>query len=55
MLKKLLSVLLVLGVATAPLLSAAEYQTALGKASDRKPVVLFCYGANYDKVSEEVR
>lgn len=31
---------------------AAEYQNALSKASERKPVVLFCYGANYDKVSE---
>jgi hypothetical protein len=32
---------------------AADYQNALSKASERKPVVLFCYGANYDKVSEE--
>ncbi len=39
----------------APGLEAAEYQTALGKASDRKPVVLFCYGANYDRISEQLR
>lgn len=52
MMKKLLSVLVWLGVALMPLAPAAEYQSALAKASDRKPVVLFCYGANYDKVSE---
>lgn len=54
MLKKVLSMGLLLGLLSVPLTEAAEYQTALGKASDRKPVVLFCYGANYDKVSEKL-
>lgn len=44
-----------LGVMAAPMASSADYQDALAKASERKPVVLFCYGANYDKVSEELR
>lgn len=55
MLKKILTLLMMLGLAACPLLSAAEYQNALSKASDRKPVVLFCYGANYDKVSADLR
>lgn len=33
--------------------SARTYQDALRKAGDKKPVVMFCYGANYDKVSEQ--
>ena len=49
--------LFLLACLLAPLASisahAADYQNALSKASERKPVVLFCYGANYDKVSEE--
>lgn len=32
--------------------SARSYDEALRKAGGRKPVVLFCYGANYDKVSQ---
>ena len=55
MLKNILSIVMMLGLAVSPLLSAAEYQNALAKASDRKPVVLFCYGANYDKVSADLR
>ncbi len=31
---------------------AISYAAALKKAGGKKPVVLFCYGANYDKVSE---
>lgn len=54
MFRKILSCVLLLGLCVAQMSEAAEYQTALGKASDRKPVVLFCYGANYDKVSEKV-
>lgn len=55
MLKNILSIVMMLGLAVSPLLNAAEYQNALAKASDRKPVVLFCYGANYDKVSADLR
>lgn len=55
MLKNILPIVMMLGLAVSPLLSAAEYQNALAKASDRKPVVLFCYGANYDKVSADLR
>ena len=33
--------------------TARSYDDALSKAGGRKPVVLFCYGANYDKVSEQ--
>ncbi len=33
--------------------SARSYDDALRKAGGRKPIVLFCYGANYDKVSEQ--
>lgn len=38
-----------------PLLAvnARNYDDALRKSGGRKPVVLFCYGANYDKVSEQ--
>lgn len=41
-------------IATAPLSAATArtYQDALRKANDKRPVVMFCYGANYDKVSE---
>jgi len=42
-------------LAAAPLQAATArtYQDALRKANDRRPVVMFCYGANYDKVSEQ--
>ncbi len=33
--------------------SASAYERALKKAG-RKPVVMFCYGANYDKYSQEI-
>ncbi|MBR1996780.1 MAG: hypothetical protein IJ993_00035 [Akkermansia sp.] len=33
--------------------TARSYDDALRKASGGKPIVLFCYGANYDKVSEQ--
>ena len=55
MLKNFLTMMLMLGSALLPLLGAAEYQTALAKATERKPLVLFCYGANYDKVSADLR
>lgn len=32
--------------------TARSYETAKRQASQRKPIVMFCYGANYDKVSE---
>lgn len=33
--------------------TARSYDDALGKSNGKKPIVLFCYGANYDKVSEK--
>ncbi len=33
--------------------TAKTYQEALRKSGGSKPVVLFCYGANYDNVSEQ--
>jgi len=33
--------------------TARSYDDALRKANGKKPIVLFCYGANYDKVSEK--
>lgn len=33
--------------------TARTYQDALRKAGGKRPVVLFCYGANYDRVSEQ--
>ena len=53
MLKYFLPLVLMFAPLAAPVLQAAEYQKALSKATERKPVVLFCYGANYDKVSME--
>lgn len=44
----LLCLLLLSGVSY----GAISYAAALKKAAGKKPVVLFCYGANYDKVSE---
>lgn len=46
-----LSSLLALALLPSALLAEGSYEAALNKAG-RKPVVLFCYGANYDKVSE---
>ncbi len=47
--------LLLLAAAALPglAITARNYDDALHKAGDRKAVVLFCYGANYDKVSEQ--
>lgn len=33
--------------------TARTYQDALRKSGGKRPVVLFCYGANYDRVSEQ--
>lgn len=33
--------------------TARSYDDAMRKSGGRKPIVLFCYGANYDKVSEK--
>lgn len=38
----------------AALSTSTNYKSALSQSNARKPVVLFCYGANYDKVSEKV-
>lgn len=46
--------IVILSLATASSLmaiSAKTYQAALNKAKGNRPVVMFCYGANYDKVS----
>ncbi len=42
-------------LAVSPLMAATarSYDDALSKAGDKRAVVLFCYGANYDKVSEK--
>lgn len=53
MLRYVLFLVLIFAQLAAPALHAGEYQKALSKATERKPVVLFCYGANYDKVSLE--
>lgn len=47
--------MLLAAITAAPLqaVSARTYQDALRKANDKRPVVMFCYGANYDKVSED--
>lgn len=37
----------------AALSTSTNYKSALSQSNARKPVVLFCYGANYDKVSEK--
>lgn len=44
--------LFLLLVMTSASYGAISYGAALKKAAGKKPVVLFCYGANYDKVSE---
>lgn len=44
---------LLLMVAPLQAATARNYEDALRKSGGRKPVVLFCYGANYDKVSEQ--
>ncbi len=53
MVKKLIFPLLLLAGCALPALSATarSYDEALKKAGDKKAVVLFCYGANYDGVS----
>lgn len=50
-LQAVLSSFLALALLPSALLAEGRYEAALNKAG-RKPVVLFCYGANYDKVSE---
>lgn len=40
-------------VAPADAANARNFDDALRKSGGRKPIVLFCYGANYDKVSEQ--
>ncbi len=53
MVKKLfLSLLLAAMALPAAAATARTYADALNKAGDKKAVVLFCYGANYDAVSE---
>ena len=47
----LLAILLLSGSLMAA--TARTYQDALRKAGGKRPVVLFCYGANYDRVSEQ--
>ena len=47
----ILAFLLLSGTLTAA--TARTYQDALRKAGGKRPVVLFCYGANYDRVSEQ--
>ncbi len=52
--KRLLSLLLPLACGLLPVgaATARSYGDALRKAGDKDPVVAFCYGANYDPVSE---
>ncbi len=54
MVKKLLLFLLWLVPCLLPASAATarSYSDALRKAGDKEPIVLFCYGANYDAVSE---
>ncbi len=53
MVKKLiLSLLLLASVLPAAAATARSYDEALRKAGDKDPIVIFCYGANYDAVSE---
>ncbi len=54
MVKKLFLPLILLASLALPSLAvtARTYPDALNKAGDRKPVVIFCYGANYDAQSE---
>ncbi len=53
MLKYLFAAVMLLAPLAVTPAEGADYQNALAKATERKPVVLFCYGANYDKVSEQ--
>lgn len=52
---KYVLILLSLLLTVSPLfaVNARSYDDALRKSGGRKPIVLFCYGANYDKVSEQ--
>ena len=54
MVKKLFLPFLLLASVALPSAAATArtYPDALNKAGDKKPIVLFCYGANYDAVSE---
>ena len=56
---KILSFIITMALvlAVAPLAGAGEahsYADALRRAGDKKPVIIFCYGANYDKYSLRV-
>lgn len=49
-----LLLMMLFAVAAWPLRAAQSYANALKRAGDRNPVILFCYGANYDKISEQL-
>ena len=53
---RILSIIITLAMAAAPLMAAEahSYADALRRAGDKKPVIIFCYGANYDKYSVRV-
>ena len=54
---KFLSTIVLLIIAAAQPLSAVQvrsYADAVKKASEKKPAILFCYGANYDDYSKRV-
>ena len=53
---RLLILTLALALSLAPLTAgeSRSYADALRRAGDKKPVVIFCYGANYDKYSERI-
>lgn len=48
-----LGIVALMGVTSAFGAQARSYPDALAKAGKSKPVILFCYGANYDQVSQE--
>ncbi len=54
MVKRFILPLLLLGSCILPAAAATarSYAEALRKAGDKDPIVIFCYGANYDAVSE---
>ncbi len=47
-----IALFLAAGVPSAQAATARNYPDALEKAKDNKVIIAFCYGANYDKVSE---
>lgn len=53
---KFLTIIMALLAVAAPLSAsqARTYADALKRAGDKKPVILFCYGANYDKYSQRI-